>query len=195
LILQAIVYELGVKSDAIVNKLTAMHRLQEVLMSTYKQGRRVVVLVEEAQGMPIESLEELRLLSNLEVEDQKLMQIVLFGQPELDSNLALPQIRQLRERIIDSVYLQPFDNTDVHDYLNFRLRSAGYHGPDLFSKNIAKLIRRYSGGLTRRVNVIADKILILMCSHNRFTIRASDVKKAAQDCEFSRKNIWWFKAA
>ncbi len=193
--LHAIAYELGVKLEQGTEKFEVMRILHDCLLDRYDRGRRVVVLVEEAQGMPIETLEEMRLLSNLETGDHKLMQIVLFGQPELDENLSQPQIRQLRERITHSVNLSPFTPDVIHEYLNFRLRAVGYKGPDVFSKKIARAICKYSGGLIRRVNIMADKMLIIAYTQNRHEIKVTDVKDAARDSEFSKKRPWWFVAA
>jgi septal ring-binding cell division protein DamX len=144
------------------------------------------MFVEESQSMPIETLEEIRLLSNLETAHSKLLQIVLFGQPELEDNLRKPQIRQLRERITHSFLLSPLNPDEIRDYLNFRLRTAGYRGPDLFSESIVNAIARSSGGLTRRVNLIADKALLAAFSENTHTIKGSHVKDAVRDSEFSR---------
>ncbi|VUD68031.1 hypothetical protein TDB9533_03952 [Thalassocella blandensis] len=189
--LQAIAYELGITLDANTEKFEVMRILQNALLERYNRGRKVVVLVEEAQGMPLETLEEIRLLSNLETEQHKLMQIVLFGQPELDDNLSQVHIRQLRERITHSVNLSPFTPDVIHEYLNFRMRAAGYKGPDVFSKKIAKLVCRYSSGLIRRVNILADKMLIIAFTQQRHEISASDVRDAALDSEFYKKKSWW----
>lgn len=193
--LHAIAHELGLSVEENADKLGVMRLLHETLLTRHREGRLVVVLVEEAQGMPLETLEEIRLLSNLETEEQKLLQIVLFGQPELDDNLAQSSIRQLRERITHSLYLAPLDLSGIQDYLNFRLRAVGYKGPDLFSADIARAIYRYSGGLIRRVNILADKILIIAFTQERHSIVPKDVKEAARDSEFRRKKPWWSIAA
>ncbi len=193
--LHAIAHEMGLTVAPDADKLIVMRKLHETLLERHHLGRRVVILVEEAQGMPIDTLEEIRLLSNLETQDHKLMQIVLFGQPELDDNLAQTRIRQLRERITHSVTLSPLDLPDVHEYLNFRLRAVGYKGPDLFSKKVARAVARYSGGLIRRVNILADKMLIIAFTQNRHSLSVSDAKEAARDSEFHKKRPWWVFAA
>jgi MSHA biogenesis protein MshM len=129
-------------------------------------------------------LEEIRLLSNLETNDYKLMQIVLFGQPELDDKLANPSIRQLRERITHSLYLTPLNLPDIQAYLNFRLRAVGYRGPDLFSAKVACSIARYSQGLIRRINIIADKTLLAAYTQDRHTLTTKDIRQAARDSQF-----------
>lgn len=189
--LHAIAYEMGLEVAPEADKLVVMRKLHETLLERHHLGRRVVILVEEAQGMPIDTLEEIRLLSNLETQDHKLLQIVLFGQPELDDNLAQTRIRQLRERITHSVMLSPLNLPDVHEYLNFRLRAVGYKGPDLFSKKVARAIARYSGGLIRRVNILADKMLIIAFTQNRHCLKVSDARDAARDSEFHKRRPWW----
>jgi septal ring-binding cell division protein DamX len=135
--------------------------------------------------MPIATLEEIRLLSNLETAHSKLLQIVLFGQPELEDNLRQAHIRQLRERITHSFRLSPLKPDEIGDYLNFRLRAAGYRGPDLFSPSIVRAIAKASGGLTRRVNLVADKALLAAFAENTHSVKLKHVKAAVRDSEFS----------
>lgn len=186
-ILHAIAFELQIGLDPAAGRLQVMHALHDYLLARHAEGRRVVVFVEESQSMPIATLEEIRLLSNLETKTDKLLQIVLFGQPELDANLKLPQIRQLRERITHSFRLDPLNEAEVHEYLMFRLRAAGYRGPDLFSKQVVKYVARASAGLTRRLNVIADKALLAAFAENTHTIKLKHVEAAVRDSEFGRE--------
>lgn len=158
--------------------------LQTKLIELHEAGRRVVVLIDEAHAMPLESLEEIRLLSNLETKNSKLLQIVLFGQPELDAHLALKHMRQLKERITQSFKLQPLSEREVNQYLNFRLRAAGYRGPDLFDVRCTRLLTRASQGLSRRINIIADKSLLAAFADNTHDIEPSHVKAAIRDGEF-----------
>lgn len=189
--LHAIAQELGLSISADADKLLVMRQLHEYLLERHTQNRRVVVLVEEAQGMPLDSLEEIRLLSNLETDEHKLMQIVLFGQPELDENLSDHRIRQLKERITHSLYLSPLKSPDVHAYLNFRLRAVGYTGPDLFSHQVARAISKYSEGLVRRINIMADKALLAAYANDRHNITVSDIKQAARESSFKVQRRWW----
>ena len=185
-ILHAIAFELHLEIDRQATRLEVMQAVQAYLHKRHADGKRVVIFVEESQGMPLATLEEMRLLSNLETKNDKLLQIVLFGQPELDENLRLPNIRQLRERITHSFGLAPLTVAEVREYLMFRLRAAGYHGPDLFADNVVKLIARASGGLTRRINLITDKTLLAAFSENTHTIKARHVEAALKDSEFSQ---------
>jgi hypothetical protein len=130
----------------------------------------------------------------------RLLQIVLFGQPELDENLAQPSIRQLRERITHSFYLNPFARGQAQDYLNFRIRSAGYRGPDLFDPKVSRLIGFYSRGLVRRINILADKVLLAAYADNTTRLRETHVHKAVVDSHFAeaagaRWKTWGVAAA
>jgi MSHA biogenesis protein MshM len=159
-ILYAIAFELKLPVDHSTQRLVLMQHLQDYLLKQHAANRTVLVIIEEAQSMPIETLEEVRLFSNLETHQHKLMQIVLFGQPELDKNLENKNIRQLRERITHSFYLRPLTVEETSDYIRFRLQAAGCPAPQIFSEAAEKLIAKASGGLTRRINIIADKALL-----------------------------------
>jgi len=185
-ILHAIAIELQLAVDRSAPRLEVMQVLHDFLVKRYSEGKRVVVFVEESQSMPLATLEEIRLLSNLETRNDKLLQIVLFGQPELDDTLRQPNLRPLRERVTHSFRLDPLGAGDIREYLMFRMRTAGYHGPDLFSDPVVKQVARASLGLTRRVNLIADKALLAAFSENTHTVRPKHVEAAIRDSEFSQ---------
>ena len=185
-ILHVIAHELQLDVNNEMSKVDVMQRIQAHLLNKHANNRQVVLFVEEAQSMPIETLEEIRLLSNLETDENKLLQMVLFGQPELDEKLSMPHIRQLRERITHSFHLSPFPPDDTLQYLNFRLRAVGYKGPDVFNKKTAGVVKKYSDGLTRRINIIADKSLLAAFSEGSHTVTSSHVKTAAKDSEFKK---------
>jgi len=183
-ILAAIGDELGL---ALSGKRTAvaLRELQEHLIGRYGQGRRVVVLIDEAHAMPDETLEEVRLLSNLESNRHKLLQIVLFGQPELDSTLAKASLRQLRDRVTHAFRMRPLSKGEAARYLSFRMRAAGYRGPEVFAPRAVGLIAGASDGLTRRINILADKALLSAFTENGHAVRPSHVRAAVQDSEFA----------
>jgi type II secretory pathway predicted ATPase ExeA len=164
--------------------------LQDHLIKLYGEGRRVVLLVDEAHAMPLESLEEVRLLSNLESTKHKLLQIVLFGQPELDEHLNLPSMRQLRERITHAFRLEPLVRSDIASYIDFRMRQAGYKGPTVFSAPALKLIASASEGLTRRINILADKSLLAAFADNSHLVTAKHARAAIRDSEFRGRARW-----
>jgi type II secretory pathway predicted ATPase ExeA len=186
-ILHAIAFELQLPAARGAQRLEVMQALHDFLLKRCAEGKRVVVFVEESQSMPLATLEEIRLLSNLETRNDKLLQIVLFGQPELDDNLRRPNIRQLRERITHSFRLEALTPGEIREYLMFRMRAAGYRGPDLFSDSVVRHIARTSQGLTRRVNLIADKALLAAFSENTHTLRSKHVDAAVRDSEFSQQ--------
>lgn len=190
-ILHAIANDLKLKTKGL-NTAGALEKLQAYLIKLHGQGRQVVVLIDEAHAMPLDTLEELRLLSNLETNRDKLLQIVLFGQPELDKNLAQPHMRQVRERITHSFLLRPMPQKDIGEYLDFRLRAAGYHGPDVFSARCISMITEVSEGLMRRVNILADKTLLAAYADGTHTVEPKHVTAAIDDTEFGRVN--WFSA-
>jgi type II secretory pathway predicted ATPase ExeA/septal ring-binding cell division protein DamX len=185
-ILHAIAHELELPLPVGSGRLEAMQRLTAFLLDCHAANRQVVLFVEESQGMPIATLEEIRLLSNLETDRHKLLQIVLFGQPELDALLRKPEIRQLRERITHSFTLAPLSAADIGLYLDFRLRAAGYKGPDLFGPAVVARIARASAGLTRRVNLLGDKTLLAAFSESSHAVAPRHVKAAIRDSEFAQ---------
>lgn len=185
-ILHVVAFELKLPITNDSSKLEVMQALHDYLLKRHAEGRQVVVFVEEAQSMPLETLEEIRLLSNLETSDHKLLQMVLFGQPELDVKLRDPSIRQLKERITHSFYLDPFQPKDIFEYLNFRMRAVGYRGPDIFTQNVASNIERKSRGLTRRINILADKALLAVYSEGGHGVAKKHILIAAKDSEFGR---------
>ena len=189
-VLYAIAFELQLKLPKNADRLKVMQELQAYLLSRHAEGRQVVIFVEEAQGMPLATLEEIRLLSNLETKQDKLLQIVLFGQPELDENLNQENIRQLRERITHRFNLGPLHTKDVDEYLIFRLRAAGYHGPHLFKDASIKKLSMASEGLVRRVNILADKALLAAFADNVYQVTPKHVDAAIQDSEFGVKPQW-----
>ncbi|MDZ7734846.1 MAG: AAA family ATPase [Gammaproteobacteria bacterium] len=187
-ILHAIAFELKLPVSDDDNRLVVMQSLQNYLLERHAENRQVVVFIEEAQSMPLATLEEIRLLSNLETNQHKLLQIVLFGQPELDDMLAKPQIRQLKERITYHFNLEPLRQNEIRDYMNARLRSCGYRGGTLFTTGATSLIARYSQGLLRRVNILADKALLAAYAGNSRRVGRRQVMAAVRDSEF--RPLW-----
>jgi MSHA biogenesis protein MshM len=197
-ILFVIAHELSLSVTRDSSKHEVMHGLQDYLLQRHMENKQVVLFVEEAQGMPLDTLEEIRLLSNLETDQNKLLQIVLFGQPELDENLTQQSIRQLRERITHSFDLEPLSQDEIHNYLNFRMRQVGYTGPELVNQTVAKKVEQHSEGLLRRINIIADKILLSAFAEGTHNLSAKHVTAAVNDSSFSQEVVhkpryfWWF---
>ncbi len=179
-----------------------MQNIQNKLEEKAREGKRIVVLVDEAHAMPPDTLEELRLLYNLQVGNAKLLQIVLFGQPELNAKLDQPNMRQLKDRIAHHFHMQPLSRGILENYLMFRMRAAGYHGPNIFSSAAIKLIAAASNGLMRRVNILADKSLLAAFVEDTHNIEARHVQAAMRDSELKttpvlpgKKMLWASTAA
>ncbi len=161
--------------------------LTRALLDYARRGKRVVVCLDEAQAMPLETLEALRLLTNLETQKRKLIQVVLFGQPELDARLRQQSVRQLRQRITFEFRLGNLKGAEVELYLNHRLRVAGYSGDRLFSREAVSLIRGYSGGVPRLVNILAHKSLLLAFGEGAQEVKRNHVRASAVDTPAVRR--------
>ena len=183
-LLRSIADELGI-SLATDGTRVAMRELFEHLIERYAQGRRVVILIDEAHAMPEDTLEQVRLLSNLESSRHKLLQIVLFGQPELETALAKPSLRQLKDRITHGFRMRPLSEAEIATYVSFRMRAAGYRGPDVFSSRAISLIARASDGLSRRINILADKSLLAAFANGGHAVTDREARTAIRDSEFA----------
>jgi MSHA biogenesis protein MshM len=165
------------------------------LLQLAAQGKRVLLCLDEAQAIPVESLEALRLLTNLETQKRKLLQIVLFGQPELNRKLELDSIRQLAQRITFHYHLGPLKRDDIEYYLAHRLRIAGFGGARLFSRPAVARLYAASGGIPRLVNIIAHKALMLAYGQGKQQVSRSHVADAATDTVAGARPVWPWVAA
>lgn len=182
----AIAAELGL--DPRYKRIDEVTRMvQSDLIGRHGAGRQVLLMIEEAQAMPLETLEEIRLFSNLETARDKLLQIVMFGQPELDAHLDLPHMRQLKERITHSFRVPPMPREAIPDFLAFRLHAAGYNGPALFSPGAVRQIARVSEGIVRRINILADKSLMAAYADGAERVEARHARAAVADCSFAKR--------
>ena len=179
----AVARELGLTADSQLDQNLLLGRIQERLIELAREGRRVVVCLDEAQAMPDETLEALRLLTNLETEKRKLLQVVLFGQPELEEKLAKPALRQVRQRIAWSYRLGPYARDDIESYVGHRLTVAGYDGPALFRGRTIDELERATGGIPRLINIVSHKALLLTYGRGGTRVRPTDVRAAAQDTD------------
>ncbi len=186
-VLFAIAGELGINPDGKRSD-EVLRALHGDLIAKYAAGKQVVLLVEEAQAMPLDTLEEIRLLTNLETARNKLLQIVLFGQPELDEHLNLASMRQLKERITHSFEVPAMAPELVPEFLDFRLRAAGYQGQPAFTAEAARLIARASKGIVRRINILADKALLAAFAADAAVVSARHAQEAIQESPYGSKN-------
>jgi MSHA biogenesis protein MshM len=162
-------------------------KIQQSLLSLAQQGRAVVLVVDEAQCIPENSLEALRLNSNLEAESRSLIQIVLFGQPELDILLAQNRFRQLKQRITYSAELKPMDDASLQHYIQQRMILAGYRGMPVFEKKAIKLMVKATEGIPRLINIIAQKALLSAFGRGQYSVSKADVRAAVNDTEGAKK--------
>jgi type II secretory pathway predicted ATPase ExeA len=183
-VLHAIAREMKLRVAKDASRLDVQSALERALLRKHAKGGRVVVFVEEAQGAPLDTLEEIRLLTNLETEREKLLQIVLFGQPELETHLADPRIRQLRERITHSFTLTPLPADLVAEYVRHRLRKVGHATGELFTAPALHLLADTSQGLMRRINILADKSLLAAFAAGAAAVEVDHVRAALRDSEF-----------
>lgn len=170
--------------------------LRRCLLGHARAGRRVVLIIDEAQCIPDETVEVLRLMSNIETEKRKLLQIVLFGQPELDDKLAQPHLRQLLQRITFSDRIEPMRIEEVGAYVAFRLKVAGAADPQIFSEPAIRELSRRSGGIPRLVNVIAHKAMMLAFGEGSALVDARHVSIASDDTVAVKPDRWlsaWLK--
>jgi len=159
------------------------------------EGKKVVVCIDEAQAMPLETLEALRLLSNLETDKRKLLQVVMFGQPELDEKLARNEVRQLRQRITFEYRLRPLDRTEVASYLTHRLRTAGHNGDPVFSARAANQLYRATAGVPRLLNIVAHKALLTVYGEGGGHVKVRHVREAVKDTPAVHRPVSWLWAA
>jgi MSHA biogenesis protein MshM len=190
----ALAEELGV-----VAEFAEPHRLDKQLtqrlLDIARQGKRVVLCMDETQAMPLATLETVRLLTNLETEKRKLMQVVFFGQPELDRKLASQSVRQLRQRITFQHTLKSLARNEVAAYVAHRLTIAGYSGSALFSDAALKSIHMASRGVPRLVNILAHKSLLLVYGEGARNAERRHVRAAVEDTPSASSPWWWWKAA
>ena len=158
-----------------------IEEINRFLLKQKAAGGRAVLVIDEAQELEPEVLEQIRLLSNLETEREKLIQIVLIGQPELEENLNRRDMRQLRQRITVRWRLEPFSRAEVSAYLEHRLKVAGLEGPSPFSAAAVRAIYRASGGVPRVVNALADRTLLAGYSAGQKRIDVRLVRKALKE--------------
>ena len=187
-LLLALADEFRITLDKDVDQHQMLKALTLALLNFAREGKRVLVCLDEAQAMPLESLEVLRLLTNLETEKRKLMQVVLFGQPELDERLKHNSVRQLRQRISFQYDLKGLRRDELDRYLRHRLAVAGFAGETLFSRGAVSVLHRVSGGTPRLVNIIAHKALLLTYGEGRQQVLARHVRNAAADTPEARSD-------
>jgi type II secretory pathway predicted ATPase ExeA len=188
-LVRALLIDLGEK-DPQGSLIDLETRLNEILLQQSESGRRLVVVLDEAQNLDHSVLEAVRMLSNFETARYKLMQIILSGQPQLADRLAEPGLLQLKQRISIFASLKPLTHAETAEYINYRLGVAGYHGTtSLFTFEAVSLIARYSGGIPRNINNLCFNSLSLGCALKKSAIDAEIVREAIGDLEMSPEKL------
>lgn len=200
--LQAVLDDLGVIFPLSGNKNDMIKEFRDFLLGQAAKGRRVAIVVDEAQQLPDDTLEELRLLSNLETEKEKLLQIILVGQPELVDKLESPSLRQISQRIAVRSELTHLSAKATADYITTRLHRAGAHNGAIFSSKAAELVYQLSGGIPRLINMMASRALMVGFLEGKPVLEEKQVKAAAEEvlkrerraqqvATLHKHLIWW----
>ena len=187
----AVADELEVDTQGFSGQHQLLKRINHKLIELAGDDNQVVLVIDEAQAMPTDTIEALRLLTNLETESKKLLQVVLFGQPELDHMLSQDNLRQLKQRITFQEYLRPLGKDGVSQYVQHRVGLAGYNGPGLFHPQALKLIAKSSGGVPRLINILAHKSLLSAFGEGDERVLAKHVQRAVKDTESARPLTRW----
>jgi general secretion pathway protein A len=143
------------------SKAVLLSRVEQFLLTSYKQGRRALLMIDEAQNLPTGSVEELRMLSNFMSGEKPLLQTFLLGQPEFRKTLQSPDMEQLRQRVIASCHLGPLDQAETEAYIIYRLRMAGWRDDPAFNAEAFTAIHQNTGGIPRKINILCDRLLLL----------------------------------
>ena len=191
----AVAEELGIEISHFVHRLQRL--ISDKLIELTKQGKQIVLCVDEAQAMPDETLEALRLMTNLETEKRKLLQVVMFGQPELDKRLEQAKIRQLKQRITFAYNIEPIDRDGMQAYIQHRLIIAGYDGSQLFEDKALNMIYKNSQGIPRLINILCHKSLMACFGKGNRLITQEHAKQAVDDTrasqQWTRKTFHWWR--
>lgn len=194
-LLEAIIEDFGIKMDGLERtKKRCIDTLNDFLLKTHEENKNAFLVIDEAQNLSHHVLEQLRMLSNLETDRDKLLQIILIGQPELRNMIALPSLRQLNERVTVRYHLNPLSKENVKSYVEHRLAVAGGAVNIEFSGAAYNLIYRYSRGIPRRINAICDRALLVAYTRNKHRIDWMVAREAIKDLGseyFGLKGRWF----
>jgi general secretion pathway protein A len=182
-LIEAVMLDFGLDPPPGRSKPALLHDLAQFLVRQRMAGRLSMLVIDEAQNLSLSALEEIRMLSNLETEKSKLIQIILVGQPYLREILARPELEQLRQRVTVSYHLRPLDDADTAAYINHRLRKAALGAPMEFSRAVTTIIHRHSEGIPRKINVIADATLLFGYGEERKVVDVPLVTQVLEELE------------
>ncbi len=163
------------------NKAEVLRSIESFLIQLHKQGKRALLIVDEAQNLPIETVEELRMLSNFQLDDKPLIQSFLLGQEELKDIIQAPNMEQFRQRIIASAHLKPLSNSEVKSYINHRLQQVGCKNENLFSDSAFTLIHQKTLGVPRKINIFVDRLLLFGFLEELTTFDTDAINEVAEE--------------
>lgn len=188
---RAVAKELQVEGLAEIADRDLLDAINRRLIQLAQEDKQVILVIDEAQALPEDSIEELRLLTNLETETRKLMQIVLFGQPELDDVLSQHKFRQLRQRITFSHTLDRLSKSGIKQYIQHRMTVAGYNGAPVFERSAVSLLHKATKGTPRLINIVCGKALLIAFSKGQQSVKRAMIKAALKDTEGLHKKSFW----
>jgi putative secretion ATPase (PEP-CTERM system associated) len=165
------------------NKAELLSRVERFLLACQQQGKRAILMVDEAQNLPATSVEELRMLSNYVLEAKPLLQTFLLGQPTFRRTLQSPEMEQLRQRVIASFHLAPMDSADTEGYIRHRLQTVGWRADPSFSADAFAAIHQYTGGIPRKVNVLCDRLLLMGRLDELHALTGKEVARVIEDMQ------------
>lgn len=165
------------------SKAVLLNRLEQYLLACHKQGKRALLLVDEAQNLPSRSVEELRMLSNFQFNDKPLLQSFLLGQPEFRRTLQSPSLEQLRQRVIASCHLGPIGSGETEAYIVHRLQTVGWKGDPSFSADAYEAIHQCSGGIPRKINLLCDRVLMMGRLDKKHEFTGKDVTEVNDEVQ------------
>jgi MSHA biogenesis protein MshM len=178
---RAVGQELGLNLKQQHDNDALLSHITDRILALAGSNKSIVIVIDEAQSLPAATLEALRLITNLETEQRKLVQIILFGQTELDTLLNQHQFRQLRQRITFAHYLKPLNENETKQYIDYRLTRSGYNGQPLFSEKAIKQLYHYTSGVPRMINVLAHKALLAAFSEQQNCVAPKHINVAYKD--------------
>ena len=177
------------------NNYAFLEALNSFLLKQHENGRIVTLIIDEAQNLKPEALEQLRMISNLETERDKLIQIILAGQPELDDMLERHDLRQLNQRIMVRCRLIPLDLSETGEYIQHRLKTAGCRIPGFFSRDAIKKVQRFSSGVPRLINVVCEQALVMAWTRESLTVDVSIIDQVIATMRSGQEKRGWFRRA
>jgi type II secretory pathway predicted ATPase ExeA len=165
------------------SKAVLLDRVRQFLLACNQQGKRALLIVDEAQNLPPMSVEELRMLSNFVQANRPLLQTFLLGQPEFRRTLQGPDMEQLRQRVIASYHLGPLDEGETEAYILHRLQVAGWRGDPTFSPDAFAAIHQHAGGIPRRINILCDRLMLLGCVDQKHALTGAEVAVVTEEMQ------------